>query len=141
MLTISRHRLQGKVVSLQKPLAVLQKKKRKQKPVEGEPPRKRARMAAHEGSPMPRHDGPDEEAQEVLRSSPPGTPERQAMPYSDAGDFSSPSRLGDFLNAREAHEAPQTEDDSLSSTPTYYEVVSLIRKKIVFSKRPEPIVH
>lgn len=140
ILQVSHHRLEGKLVKLTRPLAVLEKKVApvdeddlecvpddvhsppSSPPVHGaEPPsptqeRKRARMDAPE-TPVKRAPMPS--------SSP--MPER-AVHYSDGHyDFSSPQ--GGLGSQR-----------AKPSTVTSYHVVTIVRHKLLFSKRPEPIV-
>lgn len=218
VLTISRHKLQGRVVSLQKPLAVLQKKRRSagRAPLDVPPSaakRPRTSSPPLPGQPLgsdehalrtdasqagtgvgsldpeqPAAEEEDDETREMLASSPPQSPTpasarphkarpgscspkhrtpapppsggRSENPYSDAMDFSSspvrmpattkpahgatdqPTPAPDFSDReRDRDPSDSSTEESLSATPTYYDVVAVIRKKIVFSKRPEPIVH
>ncbi|KAI3625529.1 hypothetical protein CBS9595_000890 [Malassezia furfur] len=134
ILQISHHLLEGKIVSLPRPIAVLEKRVTPADQVESDiesdddagvsPPAspapaspsqlaKRARMEPPETPTKPR---------EVLSSSP--MPER-APRYSDGHlDFSS----------------PQPGRGKKPSTVTSYHVVTLVRQKVLFAKRPEPIV-
>lgn len=141
VLQISHHRLEGTFVTLRRPWAVLEK-------------RTAPARAASPASPRPGHVDDDDDDDDGLsppasptlsRKRPrnavdvPVTPPRGAhvrssspMPpppphWSDgAYDFSSPSRP-----------AP---DAARLPTTTSYAVVTIVRRKILFAKRPEPIV-
>lgn len=151
VLQISHHRLEGTIVSLRRPWAILEKKAVPVPPasplsdaetdLSSSPPRatfsppasptmarKRARFSEKENY-SAEHDtlktpARSSKAPTMLSSSP--MPER-SLRYSDGHfDFSSPN-----AKAPEAKRLP---------TSTSYSVVTIIRKKILFSKRPEPIV-
>lgn len=170
---ISHHRLEGKIVALTKPFAVLQKRKRK----EGEHSKasrsvdidSSPRLPSRNGNRM--HDRDDEDEGEELPASPSMArkrargevgqiihqtatrglnrasmvPSSSPMPRAPLRgselDFSSPmpaKRSATFAASRE-----QQEDQDWmhkKSTSTYFEVVCIIRKKILFTKRPEPVV-
>ncbi|CAO1632259.1 unnamed protein product [Parajaminaea phylloscopi] len=66
-------------------------------------------------------------------SSPPATPSKtaSARAEADAGDTTPRAKLGQ----------PVPLGERAQVTSTYYDVVCVIRQKILFSKRPEPVVH
>ncbi|SJX63167.1 uncharacterized protein SRS1_13991 [Sporisorium reilianum f. sp. reilianum] len=141
VLMISHHRLEGKFVNLVRPLAVLEKKvrahsvlvevgnevgavRRSKRPVEsGETLPKRARDAVD------------------FSSSPPSMTPVKARPLAKA------SGLTDIVenaaqqgSAKQGKEEEDDDDAEEPQTAVYYDVVSVIKRKILFSKRPEPIV-
>lgn len=142
VLQISHHRLEGSIVKLRKPLAVLEKRVRKRgeeqevcpaslasqaldEPILSSPPASPpgsptlSRKRAHQALETPPR------TQRVPPSSSP-MPERPPSLLDGHADFSSPS-----AGAKNAQVLP---------TSTSYSVVTLIRHKILFSSRPEPIV-
>ena len=217
VLTISHHRLEGKVVTLQKPLAVLEKKSREisadrtddtimqetmqdaiteavrggaktskvdvrsrdptrtdadedeidedeMDAAEGGPERPAKRVRIDEGS-----SGPQAPAMIVEKSSSPirKPPARDAFDFSSSPGrpreaewssmvaSSSPPRSSPIPAPSDQATGAADEEKSATEaggerrrktriqtgpTNTYYEVVTIIRKKIIFSKRPEPLV-
>ncbi|WFD41906.1 hypothetical protein MPSI1_000543 [Malassezia psittaci] len=131
VLQISHHLLEGKIVKLAKPIAILKKQVMPSSIEESDgenesptpptspgpaSPSQLAKRARYEAKTPPRPTTKD------LDSSP--MPER-ALRYSDGHmDFSS----------------PQTDRFKKPPTTTSYQVVTIIRQKILFSKHPEPIV-
>lgn len=180
-LLISHHRLEGRLVSLTKPFAVLQKKKRRQghssNAQEGEceqrlesSPVRFVRPGAAEGFHLDGENDDDDEgpaspsmARKRARKDVLLTPHKVARADKAATiaasssplprppmrgselDFSSPLPKPravplDVGPAADGDEAGQQEWLHRQSTSTYFEVVCIIRKKILFSKRPEPVV-
>ncbi|PWN93089.1 hypothetical protein FA10DRAFT_263790 [Acaromyces ingoldii] len=181
-LLISHHRLEGKIVSLPRPLAVLEKKRRVKEDFQ-EAPLRRGRVQDVASSPTPfenrsdplsrggaleREDDDDDAAApssptmtrkrarpnveevslqtplkrtrdaEVMSSSPMPPPPMRGSEL----DFSSPT-TSPARRALPTHtDKEEEEGDSAKSrtTKTYFEVVCVIRKKILFTKRPEPVV-
>ncbi|MCO5602884.1 hypothetical protein L7F22_057023 [Adiantum nelumboides] len=180
-LLISHHRLEGKIVSLPRPLAVLEKKRRVKEDVQeallnpgqiqdvassptpfekrhntlsrrgaleredddddaaapSSPTmsRKRARLNVEEGSlqtPLKRTRNA-----EGMSSSPMPPPPMRGSEL----DFSSPTS-SPVRRALPTQMGKGEEGDPAKSrtTKTYFEVVCVIRKKILFTKRPEPVV-
>jgi hypothetical protein len=142
VLMISHHRLEGKFVSLVRPLAVLEKKIR--------PDAAQKHVLVDVGNGKRRADDPErgQEKRPKLGSSPPPQPvsPRKAK---DALDFSSspprptptekPSERANALDGID-EATPDDDDEDERQTAVYYDVVSVIRRKILFNKRPEPIV-
>ena len=146
MLQISYHRLEGRLVKLARPIAVLEKRQRPGREADADadvfssPPRssspgtdmpesplrlrKRARSRTPEAAPK-RGAAHERNLRPSAESSSP-MPER-TLRYSDGHlDFSSPARPP-------AGHAP-------SAPSTAYEVTTIVRQKLLFSQRPEPIV-
>lgn len=139
VLMVSHHRLEGKFVSLVRPLAVLEKKVRPDK-------------AAREGVLMDVVNetgkrGIDERVGTVKKArrdeqDEPVTPRK---PTRDSLDFSSSPPQPTPAKSKVGHtselDTVEEEDDvEEAQTAVYYDVVNVIRRKILFSKRPEPIV-
>lgn len=154
VLMISHHRLEGKFVNLVKPLAVLEKKVRpssvlmevgngKRRAEDGVLSVKKAKRA-----------GTGEEVGYGGRSSsPPVSPRRsrEALDFSSSPPRQTPiksraargTELRDIDEIREAREEADEEEEEEGEEPqtaVYYDVVNVIKRKILFSKRPEPIV-
>lgn len=170
VLMISHHRLEGKFVNLVKPLAVLEKKVRADKTVlsdvgnakrsvEGDEAEgemvgnvKRARRVGDDGerrSPPPAMQGVRKGRDSMDFSSSPPRP----TPVSRVGKKS--DRLRDIdengvpvdrsdaettEGDKDNEDEEQEEDQVEPQTAVYYDVVNVIKRKILFSKRPEPIV-
>lgn len=156
VLMVSHHRLEGKFVNLVKPLAVLEKKTRKDQRVLAEqdlnetPTKigKRSAQVDAEGSTTPRNRTKRAKQGNDLPVSSPTTAtpirrKKDAMDFSSSPPYrSSPPREQD-LERTETASNDNDEDDELqdeAQTAVYYDVVNIIKRKILFSKRPEPIV-
>ncbi|PWN33490.1 uncharacterized protein FA14DRAFT_104964, partial [Meira miltonrushii] len=148
-LLISHHRLEGKIVSLTKPMAVLEKKQRSATNGEAAP---LISLNGDRGDvpssptpiPLDSNDldqpnsptisrkrvcnGTDEERQCTSLDIPSSSPIPMKRIQGSEVDYSSPLPA----SKRRATGAGQT--------ATYMEVVCIIRKKLLFSKRPEPVV-
>lgn len=197
-LLISHHRLEGKVVSLPRPFAVLEKKRRERKSKGREGKERIPEVASSPAPFLEIDDRPraqrgascEREEEEEHDASVPLSPtmaRKRAWNEADVAslqtplklarkadfsvssspilpppmrgselDFSSPpsspaTQRASAVRARESSELHNTEalehkraDDIASAgkadTKTYFEVVCVIRKKILFTKRPEPVV-
>lgn len=126
ILQISHHRLEGTIVKLRKPLAVLQKRTAPRSRQPASPPTSPtasptlSRQRARETLVTP----PRSSAAAPASSSP--MPARPASLLDGYADFSSP-----HAGASDGMPLPTT---------TSYAIVTLIRHKLLFSQRPEPIV-
>ena len=126
ILQISHHRLEGTIVKLRKPLAVLQKRTAPRSRPPASPPTSPtasptlSRQRARETLVTP----PRSSAAAPSSSSP--MPARPASLLDGYADFSSP-----HAGASDGMPLPTT---------TSYAIVTLIRHKLLFSQRPEPIV-
>lgn len=145
MLQISYHRLEGRLVKLTRPIAVLEKRQRPahepgaDADVFSSPPRSSSPSADMPGSPLPLRKRARSRTPEAApkrgaahaRDMRPSAESSSPMPertlrYSDGHlDFSSPAR-----DSGMAAHAPSTA----------YEVTTIVRQKLLFSQRPEPIV-
>jgi hypothetical protein len=174
-LLISHHRLEGKIVALTKPFAVLEKKRRT---IGKEAVATRSKIIDIASSPLDSsrminrvQEREDDEAVEELdepaspsmsrkrariemgksihqtpvkalnraQMVPSSSPMPRAPLRGSELDFSSP------MPASKQHATSVDEDDGQDwmhkkNTSTYFEVVCIIRKKILFTKRPEPVV-
>ncbi|CDU26349.1 uncharacterized protein SPSC_06543 [Sporisorium scitamineum] len=140
VLMISHHRLEGKFVNLVRPLAVLEKKVReKQSAVLVD--------VANGVGTIRREKRPVEEG----GSSPPVSPKRarDALDFSSSPPRQTPVKARPLAKASEltvVDENAEKEDgvnedeEEEPQTAVYYDVVNVIKRKILFSKRPEPIV-
>lgn len=160
ILNISHHRLEGKFVNLVKPLAVLEKKVRSQPGILEESKDVNGKRVAEEMARVPVKRAKQAEGIEAsTRSSSPPVPPTTPRRAREAMDFSSsPPRQTPIKPSAKAVSALKAvnENDSGSGIPdeldieedgeeepqtaVYYDVVSVIKRKILFSKRPEPIV-
>ena len=126
ILQISHHGLEGTIVKLRKPLAVLQKRTAPRSRQPASPPTSPtasptlSRRRARETLVMP----PRSSAAAPASSSP--MPARPTSLFDGYADFSSP-----HAGASDGMPLPTT---------TSYAIVTLIRHKLLFSQRPEPIV-
>lgn len=180
---ISHHRLEGKIVALPKPFAVLEKKRRRSVLEESEQiePQKKVDLAS---SPLrysrvnqQGKEDDDEEGVEMLKdaegpASPSMARKRAKRENGDALyqktpvkalkrapidtssspmpraplrgselDFSSPLPISKRTAASGVGETEEEQDWMYKKkTSTYFEVVCIIRNKILFTKRPEPVV-
>lgn len=152
VLMVSHHRLEGKFVNLVKPLAVLEKKSRSDQTVLREqdpnatPTRYGKRSALDvQGDPTTPTAGTKRAKSahlEPMSSPVPATPIRKrkdAMDFSSSPPYrSSPIRTRDAESTEDTSDVEEEEDEA--QTSIYYDVVNIIKRKILFSKRPEPIV-
>ncbi|KAJ9479397.1 hypothetical protein PHBOTO_002890 [Pseudozyma hubeiensis] len=160
VLMISHHRLEGKFVNLVKPLAVLEKKVREDKVLSdvvngkrqgGEPvgnvKRAKRDVAGERGS-SPPAEARAKDALDFSSSPPRQTPFKSKMVRHVSGlegiDENAPEQ-GDSpeQNGKESGQTEEIdgdEEEEEAQTAVYYDVVSVIKRKILFSKRPEPIV-
>ena len=165
VLMVSHHRLEGKFVNLVRPLAVLEKKVRPDKATPLAADGVLLELSNGKRRPEEQRVGTVRKARRVegdkeagvASSSPPPSPKRAR----DAMDFSSsPPRPTPTANVARATALPgidenaehsslqhsskekegEEEDVEEPQTAVYYDVVSVIKRKILFSKRPEPIV-
>lgn len=163
---ISHHRLEGKFVNLVRPLAVLEKKvrpdkvlsdvanKRRSEAGEGEGEIvgsvKRAKRGEERGS-SPAVEG--RRARDALdfSSSPPrpiakarvGMKSDRLVDIDENGapiQETEAAQGGAQGENRDEKVEEEEEDEEEPQTAVYYDVVSVIKRKILFSKRPEPIV-
>ena len=120
VLQIAHHRLEGHFVQLRKPLAVLEKRVF---PVDGAPVPPPSSPPALPSSPVsPPHSPSVAAGHKRARLEPPVTPERAPRFSDGAFDFSSPGA------------------ETRLQTATAYDIVAIVRHKLLFSQRPEPVV-
>jgi hypothetical protein len=185
-LLISHHRLEGKIVALTKPFAVLQKKKRslaQEDRIEEhiEPSRRvvdvdsSPLLSSRNGNRVHDRDEEDEGGEQLGEPASPSMSRKRArgevgkithqtpikalnravmvpssspMPRAPLRgselDFSSPIPARSTASAASREQQVEYDDGQdwmhKKSTSTYFEVVCIIRKKMLFTKRPEPVV-
>ncbi|EST05221.1 Chromosome transmission fidelity protein 8 [Kalmanozyma brasiliensis GHG001] len=140
VLMVSHHRLEGKFVSLVRPLAVLEKKVRPGKKItEGvlvDVVNKRGSEEERVGTVKKARR--DEEAEPLT----PRKPTRDSLDFSSSPPQPTPVKSRPLGKPSELDTVDENEEGELEEAQTaiYYDVVNVIRRKILFSKRPEPIV-
>lgn len=131
VLQISHHRLEGSIVQLRKPLAVLEK-----------------RVVPVDGAETP---PPSSPAAPAL--SPPSSPSIRSAPKRQrmvTPEPATPDRHGAYTSSPMPERAPRFSDGAFDfSSPgaeqrlemsTSYDIVAVVRHKLLFSQRPEPVV-
>ena len=145
VLQISYHRLEGRLVKLTRPIAVLEKRVQAgagaEDPDEALDESLRADEAPSSPPPVPAGDAP---------SSPPATPQPRKRARQDAAARGSPAALSSSPMPERAPRFSDGHLDFSSPNPRFaakherppavaYQVVTMIREKLLFSERPEPI--
>ncbi|GAC97511.1 hypothetical protein PHSY_005097 [Pseudozyma hubeiensis SY62] len=160
VLMISHHRLEGKFVNLVKPLAVLEKRVREDKVLSdvangkrqggeavGNVKRAKKEVSGTRGS-SPPVETRAKDALDFSSSPPRQTPIKSKMVRHVSGldgideNVPGPGNSSE-QNGRKSDrtgEDDEDEEEEEAQTAVYYDVVSVIKRKILFSKRPEPIV-
>ena len=133
VLQIAHHRLEGHFVQLRKPLAVLEKRVF---PVDGAPVPPPSSPPALPSSPVsPPHSPSVAAGHKRARLEPPATPERPRAPPTSSP---MPERAPRFSDGAFDFSSPGAE--TRLQTATAYDIVAIVRHKLLFSQRPEPVV-
>ena len=131
MLQISHHLLEGKIVKLARPIAILKKQVMPASIEESD--------GENENPTPPTSPGPASPSQLAKRARYGAiTPPRSTKKDPDSSPM--PERALRYSDGYMDFSSPQTDRFKKPSTTTSYQVVTIIRQKILFSKHPEPIV-